>query len=133
MGGTAFAAQVVSKNSLDFSFPYQGNQKAALTLRTHPRNGKDVFVTLEKGQFICSGYDGCYVSIRFDEGQTSKYSANGTADYSTNTIFISNYDRFLSNMMKAKTARISANVYQEGSPVFEFNVADFDKKAYLRK
>jgi hypothetical protein len=34
-------------------------------------------------------------------------------------------------MLKAKTVRISPAIYQEGSPVFEFDVSGFDKEQYL--
>jgi hypothetical protein len=36
-------------------------------------------------------------------------------------------------MLKAKRVRISVPVYQQGSPVFEFDVSNFDTDAYLEK
>lgn len=131
MGGKTYMAQIASLNQVSFSFPYQGRQHAVLTLRTHPQYGKGVILSLQKGQFLCSSYDGCKVAVRFDEGKTSHYSATGAADHSADTIFIDNYERFVSHMLKAGMLRISATVYHEGSPVFEFNIADFDKEAYI--
>jgi hypothetical protein len=36
-------------------------------------------------------------------------------------------------MLKAKRVRISVPVYQQGSPVFEFEVSGFDTNAYLEQ
>lgn len=131
MGGTDYTAQLSSRNTVSFDFPYQGEQRGILTLNTHPRYGKRVALSLENGQFLCSNYDGCRVQVRFDEGKAATYSATGAADYSTETIFLDGYDRFLSHLLRSSTLRVSANVYHEGSPVFEFYVAGFDREAYL--
>lgn len=116
-----------------FDFPYSGKQHATLTLRTHPRHGKDIILTIEKGQFLCHSYENCIALVRFDDQKASNYSAIGPADNSTETIFIRTYSRFVGNMLKSQRVRISANVYQEGSPVFEFDVSDFDQNKYKPK
>lgn len=36
-------------------------------------------------------------------------------------------------MVKSKRVRLSANIYQEGQPVFEFDVSGFDKNKYKPK
>ena len=45
-------------------------------------------------------------------------------------VFIKNYSRFLEKMLKAKTVRISANIYQQGAPIFEFDVSNFRQESY---
>jgi len=128
--GTTYWAMVKSSNTVSFDFPYSGPQRGTLTLRTHPRHGKDLILNIERGQFLCPSYDGCTVLVRFDDKKASRYSAASAADNSTETLFIRNYSRFAGEMLKAKQVRISADVYQEGSPVFEFDVSGFDVSKY---
>lgn len=131
--GASFVALVQSKNTVEFGFPYSGPQHATLTLRTHPRYGKNVILSIERGQFLCRSYEDCTILVRFDDQNSQSYSAVGAADNSTETIFIRNYARFLSSMQKAKTVRIAANIYQQGAPAFEFNVSGFDASKYEPK
>ena len=128
--GTTQHAIVQSTNTVEFGFPYAGPQHGMLGLRTHPRHGKDVIFKIERGQVLCRSYEDCTVLVRFDDGKAQRYSGVGAADNSTETIFIRNYSRFVSAMMKAKTMRIAAEVYQEGAPVFEFDVSGFDEAKY---
>lgn len=129
--GDAYFASVESTNTVNFGFPYSGAQHATLTLRTHPRYGKDVILAIERGQFLCPSYDGCQVLVRFDDAAAIKYRAAGAADNSTVTVFIRGYPTFLRHLEAAKVVRISANIYQEGAPVFEFSVAGFDARRYV--
>lgn len=128
--GKAYYATVKSSNTVEFDFPYQGTQNGELTLRTNPRHGKDVIFTIERGQVLCSSYSGCTVLVRFDEEDSVSYSASGSADNSTETLFIRNYGRFVEKMMKAKRVRISVNIYKEGSPIFDFDVSGFNVGRY---
>jgi hypothetical protein len=131
--GTVYTAYVSSTNTVNFDFPYSGEQHATLSLRTHPRWGKDLFFRIEKGQLLCNSYDGCKVLIRFDDGPALTFSAIEPEDNSSEVIFIQNYGRFVENMLKAKRVRIAVNVYQEGAPAFEFDVSDFDQAKYKPK
>jgi hypothetical protein len=126
-------ASILSSNTVNFNFPYSGTQHGTLTLRDSPRYGKDVIISIEKGQILCPSYDGCTVLVRFDDENPSRYSALPPEDNSTETIFIQNYSRFVAKMMRAKRVRISLNIYQEGSPVFDFNVSGFNRDAYQPK
>jgi len=121
--GTIRIAYVKSLNELSFDFPYQGSQRAELQLRSHPKYGKDVILSIQKGQFLCNGYDGCNVSVRFDNGKPQTYRASEPSDHSTTVLFLNNYDRFLSKARKAKKAYIEAQFFQEGARVFEFDIA----------
>lgn len=131
--GTVYTAHVSSTNLVNFDFPYSGEQHATLSLRTHPRWGKDLFFRIEKGQLLCNSYDGCNVLIRFDDSAALTFSAIGPEDNSSEVIFIQNYGRFVEKMLKAKRVRIAVNVYQEGAPTFEFDVSDFDQAKYKPK
>jgi len=131
--GIAYGAAVQSRNTVEFDFPYSGPQRATLTFRTHPRHGKDVIFSIERGQVLCNSYEDCTILVRFDDQKAQSYSAVGAADNSTETIFIRNYSRFMSSMLKAKTVRISVEIFQQGSPVFEFDVSDFSQAKYVPK
>lgn len=128
-----YQAQVPSTNTVNFSFPYEGAQRATLTLRIHPRHGNDIILSIEKGQFLCSSYDGCSVLVRFDDEKAIKYAAASAADNNTEVLFIRNYARFFGGMLKAKRVRIAASVYQQGEPIFDFDVAGFDKAKFQPK
>jgi hypothetical protein len=131
--GTTYQARVLSTNIVNFSFPYTGAQRGQLTLRTHPRFGRDVIFSIERGQILCRSYEDCTVLVRFDEEPAAKYSAVGAADNSTETIFIRNYNRFVEKLGKAKRVRVSVDIYQQGAPVFEFDVSDFAPDKYRPK
>jgi hypothetical protein len=131
--GVVYTAHVSSTNTVEFSFPYSGEQHATIFLRTHPRWGKNLYFRIEKGQLLCNSYDGCNVLVRFDDGAAMNFSAIGPEDNSTEVLFIQNYGRFVEKMLKAKRIRIAVDVYQEGAPTFEFDVSDFDQDKYKPK
>lgn len=131
--GKTYHASVSSSNTVNFEFPYSGEQSGTLTLRSDPKTGKDVIFNIEKGQILCHSYEDCNVLVRFDDEKASNFSAVGPADNSSETIFFRNYSRFVEKMSKAKKVRISLNIYQEGSPVFEFDVSGFDKQKFKPK
>lgn len=131
--GKTHTATLSSSNTVEFGFPYGGTQHGRLTLRTDPKYGKDVIFKIEKGQILCPSYDSCRVLVRFDEENATSYTAVGAADNSTETIFIRNYSQFVEKMMKAKRVRISMNIYQEGAPVFDFDVSGFNVEKYKPK
>jgi hypothetical protein len=128
--GTTHHAIVISSNTVEFKFPYSGEQHGRLNLRIDPKYGKDVIFSIEKGQILCHSYEDCSVLVRFDEEPAMKFSGVGSADNSTESVFIRNYDKFTSKLAKAKIVRISTNIYQEGAPVFEFDVRGFDHQKY---
>jgi hypothetical protein len=119
--GTIRNAYVKSINKLSFDFPYQGLQRATLQLRKHPKYGKDVIVSIGKGQFVCNSYSGCKVFVRFDSGKPIRYNATEPSDHSSTYIFIRNYKSFVSRAKKSKKIYIEAEFYQEGNRVMEFD------------
>lgn len=131
-GGKRRVASVKSSNTVEFGFPYTGVQHGRLLLCTDT-DGKDVMFRIGKGQNLCTSYEGCSVQVRFDDGKPTTYSASGPADHSSTVIFLDGYGRFLSSMRKAKRVRIAVNMYQQGAPVFEFDVSGFDIDKYQTK
>ena len=129
--GRVHNAATLSTNSVSFSFPYAGAQRGTLFLRTHPEHGKDIILSIERGQFLVRSYEDDIALVRFDDGDPISCKVVGAEDHSTTSVFFRDYHGFVERMLKSKRVRISVPVYQEGSPVFEFAVSDFDTKAYL--
>jgi predicted nucleic acid-binding Zn ribbon protein len=121
--GKVKRADVLSLNEVVFDFPYGGAQRGTLTLRIHPKYGRDVVLSIEKGQFLC-GIDDCVVAVRFDDGKAQNYTAVAPSDHSTTSLFIRGYDRFVPAAKKAKRVSIEAQFYQQGTRVFEFDITD---------
>jgi hypothetical protein len=121
-------AYVDSTNSFEFDFPYSGKQTARLTLRRHPRWGKDVIFAIERGQILCHSYD-CSVKVRFDDEPAKTYRATEPADNSSESVFLPAYDTFAKKLETAKRVRIEVNVYQQGSLVADFDVDGFKAAA----
>jgi hypothetical protein len=124
MGRKQSTANVASTNTLEFGFPYQGVQHATLVTRKSAEWGTNVFVMIERGQFLC-GFQGCTANVRFDSGTIQRFSASGTTDHSTTVLFLNNGARFISQLRKAKIVRIEPTFYHEGSQTLEFDAQGF--------
>jgi hypothetical protein len=61
-----------------------------------------VILDIEKGQFMCSSFSGCSVSVRFDDKPPRRFTGMGPSDNSTTTLFIRNYSSFVAEARKAK-------------------------------
>jgi hypothetical protein len=125
MGRKRSFATVLSNNTLAFAFPYTGAQHGTLTVRKSAVQGTNVIVRIEKGQFLCTSYEGCTVNVRFDEGPISHFSASPPSDNSTTSLFIGSEGTFISKLKKATVVRIEATFYQEGNQTLEFDVEGF--------
>lgn len=131
--GRVHQATTISTNLVEFGFPYRGPQSGTLTLRTHPKHGKDVIFSIERGQLLVRSYEDSSALVRFDDSDPISFKVVGAEDQSSTSAFFKDYQGFVSKMMKAKRVRISLPVYQQGSPVFEFDVSSFDADSYLEK
>lgn len=123
-------AVIESENTVDFDFPYRGPQHGTLTLRDHPTYGHDVIFSIERGQILCQSYDECQIRVRFDNGSPERWNAVGPSDNSSTSIFIRNQARFVQKLRAAKVVRLQVPVYQQGEPLFEFQVGGFDSTRY---
>ena len=124
------SATIESENTVDFDFPYQGSQHGTLTLRDHPTYGRDVIFSIEQGQLLCQSYTDCQIRVRFDEGNPEGWSAVGPADNSSTSIFLRNQARFVQKLRAAKVVRLQVPAYQQGEPMFEFQVGGLDYARY---
>jgi hypothetical protein len=121
-GKKSESAMVISDNSLSLQMPYAGNNHGTLIVRRHPTYGLDVIVTVDKGQILCRSYDGCKISLKFDEGKPQRFAASPAADHSSEVVFIDDKKRFITSAKKAKQILVQFPMYQAGEPVLEFSV-----------
>lgn len=122
-----FFATNTSRNYINFDFPYSGEQQATLQIRNHPRHGRDIILSIEKGQFLC-GYNDCYVLVKFDDSPPVRFSASSPNDHSSEHIFINSYQKFIDRMKKSKEVRIEARFYREGAQSLIFDTTGFDQQ-----
>lgn len=124
--GEIITATSRSKNAISFEFPYNGPQHATLHIRKHPRYGRDVILSIVKGQFLCSPVSGgCNVSVRFDDRKAEQFSATEPNDNDPTALFIRGHDRFVAALKKSKVVRIEATFFHEGNRVMEFDAEGF--------
>lgn len=116
------AAYVESLNTINFAFPYSGEQHARLTLRKR-RGSDNVILKIEKGQLTCGDYYGRSVSVRFDDKPPRRFSVSESADHDSTVVFIRGEKSFIAELKKSKLVFIEAIVYQNGSPIFLFDTA----------
>lgn len=109
-----------SINTVNFDFPYKGVQRGTLMVI----DSKSVLFYVKKGQVIChdgSEYGTCSVLIKIDGGEAEHFDARKIGDDST-TIAITD-DSFLAKLKVAKNVMLQVEVYQNGYPIFKFDVS----------
>ena len=119
-------ASLKSSNTVTLCSPYGGEQRADLTVRNHASFGKSILFMIERGQLLCSSWDGCRITVRFDDGEPQTWRASTASDGSSTMLFLRNYDSFVRQLRGASTVRIRVELYQNGSQTFTFNVAEYD-------
>jgi hypothetical protein len=119
--GKVVRAITTSTNRINMSFPYRGAQHGTLTLRKHPRHGKDVIFSIDRGQINCVVVRGCDVLVRFDDKPPQEFSASTPSDHSSEAIFIRDYAKFVRLAKSSKKITIEVSFFQQGSHVFHFN------------
>lgn len=118
-------AYLKSDNYADFDFPYNGGSYMTISIRHTKKWGLDVYLSISKGQFLCSEYQGTdKITARFDDGTPIKFRTTEPDDGSSDLIFIvdSKAQAFVNKCKKAKSIKIEASFYQEGNRVFKFSV-----------
>jgi hypothetical protein len=120
-------ATVLSNNTEQLEFPYQGGTVGFITIRNHPRYGKDIIFQVNKGQLSCQ-YNNCYISIRFDDGPVIKNYVTEPADNSHESYFLSNYKKTLAKIQASKKIYVEVTFHSQGSRTFEFNTYGLNKE-----
>lgn len=113
-------AVLASTNSMSLEFPYSGPNYGHLTLRSTSA-GPDVMFRIDKGQTMCRSYKhDCVITVRFDDKPAMKFNGLAPSDGSTETAFLDQESKFISEASKAKTIKVSLEIYQGGVQVLEF-------------
>lgn len=140
MRGTAQKfLQVTSENAVNFEFPYNGGSEMAILVRSKKVELKEgekpeglkpteAMLMIEKGQFLCSSYNDCHISAKFDDGKIQTYPMVEAADASSDVIFFSSSSRFIKNLQSHKKVIIEAEFFQAGKKQFKFNIDGFPKQ-----
>lgn len=114
-----------SVNTVNFEFPYQGEQHGSIMVT----DGNQVLFFIEKGQVICHGgsrYGTCRVRVKFDDEKEKYVNAEKIGDDSRAVVFT---DRsFLKKIKKSRKLMIQAEVYHNGLPIFTFDVKNLRQK-----
>ena len=130
-GKTTFKASLLSENKINLSFPYSGFQNGTLSVRNHPRWGKNIYLKIEQGQILSIdgySYDNKYFLVRFDDGDVKRWSYVGSTDQSSDIMFISNEKKFLKLLTNSNKIYITINLYQDGQHTFVFNPKGLKKE-----
>lgn len=121
-GSTTKRAIIESSNEVEFDFPYQGGSTLGICVRKTKKYGNEVLISISNGQFLCNDYNGTnYVTVRFDNNAPVKFLTTEPADYSSDVLFLENSKKFIKLAKNAKTIKIEAPFFNEGSYVFTFN------------
>ncbi|EIZ78251.1 hypothetical protein WSK_3133 [Novosphingobium sp. Rr 2-17] len=120
-GSTTYLASIASENTVEFGFPYTGDQHLTITMRKGKAFGDDVYFEIERGQFICGIYD-CDGTISFD-GKAEKLSLVPPEDHSTTILFAKHGSAIIKKLKAAKKVVVELQFYQEGNRQFTFETA----------
>ena len=121
-GSTTKKAIIESSNAVEFDFPYNGGSTLGICIRKTKKYGNEVMISISNGQFISNEYNGTnYVTVRFDNNAPIKFSTVEPSDYSSDLLFLENSKKFIKLAKNAKTIKIEAPFFNEGSYVFTFD------------
>ena len=130
-GKTAFTVSLLSENKINLSFPYSGSQNGTLSVRNHPRWGKEIYLKIKKGQILSIdgySYDNKYFLVRFDDGDVKRWNYGEASDQSSDIIFIRNTKKFLKKLTNSNKIYITINIYQDGQNTFVFDSKGLKKE-----
>ena len=116
---------MLSENSFELDFPYQGSQRGAMIIRHHPRWGVDAMASIQKGQLLCR-FDDCTVDVRFDDGRVRSWQMNEPESHDSTILFFQNDGGFIEQMRAARRVRVQIDLFQHPPVTLDFTVKGFD-------
>ena len=116
---TTYYATIESENEVKFDFPYNGGSSLTLTIRDSPQYGKNIYIKISKGQFNY-GINGTNIKVRFDDSEPITVHCNQPSDYSTDVLFLDNFNKVLNKIKESSTMKINAEFFSEGTRTFTF-------------
>lgn len=120
---TCYMASVESENCAEFDFPYNGGSFLTFAIRDSPQYGKDMFISISKGQFN-SGLNGEDIKIRFDSNEAFTVHCFVPSDRRHDYIFLNprDFNKILKLLKQSKTMKINVEFFNQGSHTFTFDV-----------
>ncbi|TBH74901.1 hypothetical protein [Aquirufa nivalisilvae] len=117
---TAFCT---SKNTVELNFPYNGGTNLEIWLRNGLNGqGNEVFLIVNKGQFM-SSFDGEEtVRMKFDNSPPISSNFSNESTGKSTTIFLSKSSSIIKRLKKSKKLIIEVDFYDNGTSQFEFDV-----------
>ena len=114
-------AMIVSSNVVQFDPPYTDGSRLYIGILNSKKNGTNVIITIYNGLFSASEFNGTnYVRIRFDDDAPIKFTTFMPLDGSFDSLILENPKKFIKLAKNAKTIKIEAPFFNEGSYVFTF-------------
>ena len=111
-----------SMNSINLSFPYEGDTYLKMTIRKKDKT--NVYFQIDRGQILCNEYSGTnFVYIRFDKDDPIKYKTIEASSGRSDIIFLSGNEKsFINRCKKAKEIKVQIPIYDFGNAVFNYIV-----------
>jgi len=123
-------AYLKSDNRINFDFPYDGGSFLQITLRKNDTNPSDVMFAISKGQFNCNTItESCFAAVKFDNGPIQNIELAGSADHSSEVMFISHQNevnKFIAELKNSKNLIIELPFYREGNKQFKFKLSELN-------
>lgn len=117
---TTYMAVTKSNEVMDLGFPYNEVQEMIM-IRKRKVDGTSVILQLTEGQYSC-GFDGCTITVKFDDNAPVKYSVSKSSDLNSNVLFVNNKTKFINKLKTSKYVMIETDFFQHGRETFTFNV-----------
>lgn len=115
-------ALVLSTNTEEFKFPYEGGTKAGiLIIDENKKKGAVVFVN--KGQFTSSKNE---MMVRFNNGKPEVFETYQTTPGDPTMMTIVDANEFIKKISQSDSTKIESSFYADGQVVFKFQTSDFD-------
>jgi hypothetical protein len=117
-------AACTATDKLEFKFPYEGGSTLTITLRHgFKKKGNEVYITVDKGQFVSGDLDNSVVRVKFDDGKPIPFNYSESSSGTSGLIFINDPSLFIQKLKNSKHIVFEANYYDEGIKQSEFNTS----------
>jgi len=115
-----------STHSFPLEFPNRGMHYAHIVVQKHPRYGTNAMIVVDDGQLHCQ-YRNCRILVRFDQAKPTSFSVSSPADNSSDTWFIEDTTRFISQLSRAKQVIVELQFYQQAIREIRFETTGFKR------
>jgi len=115
-----------SLDQLSFDTPYDGDQRASITLVLHDGQPADLVISIERGRFVCAGQGkdtACALRVSIDDAAPRPVRFAVPRHFPPTELHLAggpDARRLLAVLMRAKRMRIQPIFQQDRSPEIEF-------------